>query len=270
VKATIAHAFSRARAENRAALIAYLMAGDPSLSATVDLIRAAVDGGADIIELGFAYSDPLADGPTIAGAAERALASGITFDATLAMDVRQFDVPVVAFGYWNPILVRGPARTAARLAAAGYAGAIIADLPPEEGQAMHDACEREGLALPLLVAPTTPPQRLAKIARASTGFVYAVSRLGVTGARTDLNGGIAGLVARIKRETGLPVAVGFGISSAEQVEEVARFADGVVVGSALVDVAARSACTSGACAAVRSACADLSSACRRPSLGVPY
>jgi len=264
VKPTIESSFARARAENRAALIAYLMAGDPSLSATVDLVRAAVDGGADIIELGFAYSDPLADGPTIAAAAERALASGVTFDATLAIDVGQFDVPVIAFGYWNPILVRGPARTAGRLAAAGYAGVIIADLPPEEGQPMHDACRREALVLPLLVAPTTPPQRLAKIARASTGFVYAVSRLGVTGARTDLDRGVASLVASIKRETHLPVAVGFGISSAAQAEEVARCADGVVVGSALVDTAARSACASDACAAVRAACAELSAACRRP------
>ena len=115
------------------------MAGDPSLSATADLVRAAIAGGADIIELGFAYSDPLADGPTIAAAAERALAAGVTFDAILAVDARQFDVPMIAFGYWNPILVRGPARTAGRLAAAGYAGMIIADLPPEEGQAMHEA-----------------------------------------------------------------------------------------------------------------------------------
>lgn len=263
MRATVEHSFARARSENRAALIAYLMAGDPSLPATVDLVRAAVDGGADIVELGFAYSDPLADGPTIAAAAERALASGVTFDATLAMDVRQFDVPVIAFGYWNPILVRGPARTAGRLAAAGCAGAIIADLPPEEGQAMHDACQREGLVLPLLVAPTTPPQRLAKIARASTGFVYAVSRLGVTGARPDLDGGVSKLVASVKGETGLPVVVGFGISSAAHAEEVAQFADGVVVGSALVDAVARSASIPDACAAVRATCAELSSACRR-------
>ena len=260
---TVDSAFARARAENRAALIAYLMAGDPSLSATLDLIRAAVEGGADIVELGFAYSDPLADGPTIAAASERALAAGVTFDATLALDVRQFGVPVIAFGYWNPMLVRGPARTAGRLAAAGYAGVIVADLPPEEGQAMHEACPRERLALPLLVAPTTPRQRLEKIARASTGFVYAVSRLGVTGARADLDGGVEGLVARIKRETELPVAVGFGISNAAQAEAVGRFADGVVVGSTLVDAVARAASVADACAAVRSACSNLAAACRR-------
>jgi len=263
VSATLSSVFARARAENRAALVAYLMAGDPSLSATADLVRAAIAGGADIIELGFAYSDPLADGPTIAAAAERALAAGVTFDAILAVDARQFDVPMIAFGYWNPILVRGPARTAGRLAAAGYAGMIIADLPPEEGQAMHEACRREGLALPLLVAPTTPRQRLGKIARASTGFVYAVSRLGVTGASAHIDGGVEGLVARIKRETDLPVAVGFGISNAAHAEEVAFYADGVVVGSALVDAAARATSLPAACAAVRALCGEMSAACRR-------
>ncbi len=256
-------AFARARDERRCALIAYLMAGDPSLSATADLIRAAAEGGADIIELGFAYSDPLADGPAIAASAARALAAGVTFDSTLELDVRQARVPLIAFGYWNPIFVRGPARTAARLANAGYAGAIVADLPPDEGVAMAEACRREELVLPLLVAPTTPHARLLKIVRASTGFVYAVSRLGVTGARAALDGGVERHVARIKAETDLPVAVGFGISTAAQVREVARYADGVVVGSALVDLVARSASVADACSAVRTACSEMANACRR-------
>jgi tryptophan synthase alpha chain len=263
VRGAIDAAFARARGEHRAALIAYLMAGDPSLSATAALAGAAADGGADIIELGFAYSDPLADGPIIAASAARALSAGATFDATLAIDVRQLRVPVIAFGYWNPIFVRGAARTASRLADAGYAGAIVADLPPDEGAIMYEACRREGLDVPLLVAPTTPHARMAKIVRASTGFVYAVSRLGVTGARSDLDGGVEGHVARIKSETDLPVAVGFGISSAAQVRDVARYADGVVVGSALVDLVARAASVVDACAAVRAACSEMAAACRR-------
>jgi tryptophan synthase alpha chain len=263
VSGTIGAAFARARDEHRAALIAYLMAGDPSLSATADLARAAADGGADIIELGFAYSDPLADGPIIAAAAARALAAGATFDATLALDVRLLRVPAIAFGYWNPIFVRGAARTASRLAGAGYAGAIVADLPPEEGAVMYEACRREGLDVPLLVAPTTPHARLIKIARASTGFVYAVSRLGVTGARAEPDGGVEGHVARIKAETDLPVAVGFGISNAAHVRAVARYADGVVVGSALVELVARSASVADACDAVRTACSQFAAACYR-------
>ena len=170
---------------------------------------------------------------------------------------------MIAFGYWNPIFVRGPARTAARLANAGYAGVIVADLPPDEGAAMSDACRREGLALPLLVAPTTPHARLLKIVRASTGFVYAVSRLGVTGARSDLDGRVERHVASIKAETELPVAVGFGISTPAQVRDVARYADGVVVGSALVDLVARSASATDARTAVRAACSEMASACRR-------
>jgi len=260
---TIDAAFSRARSEYRAALIIYLMAGDPSLAATADLMRAAADGGADIIELGFAYSDPLADGPTIAAAGARALATGLTFESTMSLEVRSAGVPVVAFGYWNPYLVRGPERTVARLAHAGYAGAIVADLPPEEGAALHDACRREGLALPLLVAPTTPRERLGRIARASTGFLYAVSRLGVTGARAELAGGVEALVGMVKSETDLPVAVGFGISSPAHAHEVARYADGVVVGSAIIDVATRATSLAAACTAVTAACRAFSTACLR-------
>lgn len=256
-------AFARARSEDRAALIVYLMAGDPSLSATTELMRAAADGGADIVELGFAYSDPLADGPTIAAAAARALASGVTFEATMSLDVRSIGVPVVAFGYWNPYVVRGPVRTVQRLARAGYAGAIVADLPPEEGAVLHEACRREHLALPLLVAPTTPRDRLGKIARASTGFLYAVSRLGVTGARAELAGGVEAMVGAIKSETDLPVAVGFGISTPAQAHEVSRYADGVVVGSALIDIATRAGSVGAACTAVAAACAAFSAACRR-------
>jgi tryptophan synthase alpha chain len=263
VNGAIGTAFARARSERRAALIAYLMAGDPSLSATAELARAAADGGADIIELGFAYSDPLADGPVITASAARALAAGATFDGTLAEEVRHLRVPVIAFGYWNPIFVRGAARTAARLAGAGYAGAIVADLPPDEGASMYEACRREGLAVPLLVAPTTPRARLLKIVRASTGFVYAVSRLGVTGARAELDDHVQGHIARIKAETELPVAVGFGISNAAQVREVARYADGVIVGSALVDLIARSASLADACSAVRAACSEFAAACHR-------
>jgi tryptophan synthase alpha chain len=256
-------AFSRARAEDRAALIVYLMAGDPSLAATAELVRASVDGGADLIELGFAYSDPIADGPTIAASGARALATGLTFEATMSLDVRSAGVPVIAFGYWNPYVVRGPERTVGRLAHVGYAGAIVADLPPEEGAALHDACQREGLALPLLVAPTTPRKRIGRIARASTGFLYAVSRLGVTGARSDLADGVEALVGTIKTETDLPVAVGFGISSPAQAHEVARYADGVVVGSAIVDLVTQATSLDAACAAVTATCRAFSTACRK-------
>jgi len=240
---TIGDAFARCRAENRAALIPYLMAGDPSPAMTPALLGAAAAGGADIIEVGIPYSDPLADGPTIQAAAQRALRAGATFDSVLAMvaalDRSVVHAPLIAFTYYNPVFVRGIERTARDLAGAGFAGAIIPDLPPEESDAAEAAFRSSGLDLPFLVAPTTPIDRVREIARRSSGFVYVVSRMGVTGAGSELGADIKELVDRLRPEVDKPLAVGFGVSTPDHVRSIAGYADGVIVGSALIDLIVR-------------------------------
>jgi len=235
----IASVFERCAAENRAALIAYLMAGDPSLTDTPALLEAVAAGGADIIELGIPYSDPLADGPTIQAAAQRSLRAGTTFGGVLAMiaklDRNAVAAPLMAFTYFNPVFVRGVERTARELAAAGFAGAIIPDLSPEEAGVTADAFAANGVPLTFLIAPTTPSERIRMIAERSSGFVYVVSRMGVTGAGRALDGSVAELVERLRPLTDKPLAVGFGVSTAEHAKAVAAYADGVIVGSALID-----------------------------------
>ena len=240
---TVAEAFARSAAEGRAALIPYLMAGDPSLAQTPALLAAACDGGADIIELGLPYSDPLADGPTIQAAAQRSLAGGASFDGVLAMaralDRKAVHVPLVAFTYYNPVFVRGLERSAADLGRAGFAGAIIPDLPPDEADDALSAFDRAGVGLTFLVAPTTPAHRVKDIADRSRGFVYVVSRMGVTGAGASLREDVAALVGRLRPLVDKPLALGFGVSTPEHARTIARFADGVIVGSALIDAIAR-------------------------------
>lgn len=255
--------FNRAHAEDRAALVVFLMAGDPSPGWTPELLRAAVAGGADVIELGFPYSDPLADGPVIQAASGRAIAGGMDFDGALRCREGVRGVPVLAFGYYNPLLVRGVERAARDIASAGFAGIIAADLPPEEAHELESACSKNDLALPYLVAPTTPPDRISYVARRATGFVYAVSRLGVTGAAAPPASEIAGRIALIKATTDLPVVTGFGIASAEHAASVAAVADGVVVGSALVDLVSRAGSLTSAAAALETLCRKLARACRR-------
>ncbi len=230
-------AFARARDEGRAALIPYVVTGDPDVETTVAVIEAIVAAGADVVELGIPYGDPLADGPTIAAAGQRALEAGTTLEDAFAVAERlRGRAPIVFFTYYNPIYQYGIERFARRAAAVGAAGAIVPDVPLEEAGLLRSAFAREGLALPLLVAPTTPRERAGRIAQASDGFVYVVSRLGVTGARREPDTAwIEREVTALRKQTGKPLAVGFGISTPDHVRAVAGLADGVIIGSALID-----------------------------------
>jgi len=213
--------------------------GDPDLATTRAIVLSAIEAGADVIELGVPFSDPVADGPVIQRASERALRQGTTLAQvlTLAADVRQHaqSTGMIVFSYLNPILRMGMKKFCAVARHAGVDGALLTDLPVEEaGEYLH-AMQRHDLAPVFLAAPTSPDDRLKRIAAASRGFVYAVSRTGVTGARQQLAGDAQKLVRRLRRVTKLPIAVGFGISNAEQFAEVGQFADAVVVGSAIVE-----------------------------------
>ena len=236
----IARAFARARAERRLALVVYLTVGYPDKAATGGLLRAALDGGADVLELGVPFSDPLADGATVQRASEIALRQGVSLADCLAEAttiVRERDAAVLLMGYANPFLryrggLTGFASDAAR---AGVAGIIVPDLPSEESAEFDAALDPEGLARIDLYAPTTPDDRLARLVPAARGFVYCVSLTGVTGARRALGADVATFVARVRRHTALPIAVGFGISTAEHVRSLRGVADAVVVGSAALD-----------------------------------
>jgi tryptophan synthase alpha chain len=222
--------------------VAYLMAGDPDAARSLQLLRGLPRAGADVIELGFPFSDPMAEGPPIQRASLRSLEAGTTLASTLAL-VRAFregdgDTPLILMGYLNPVLSYGYARFAADAAAAGVDGLLIVDCPPEEAEELADALDAQGLALVRLAAPTTDDRRLPAVVKRASGFVYYVSVAGVTGVKSAAEGTIAPAVARIRAAAGLPVAVGFGIRTPEQAAAVARVADGVVVGSALVDTAA--------------------------------
>jgi tryptophan synthase alpha chain len=230
--------FARCAAEKRAAFIPFIMAGDPSLAATADLVEALAQGGADLIELGVPFSDPIADGPVNQRAATRALAAGTKISGILERVAHLRDrvgVPIVLFTYFNPILARGVERFAEQAAASGVDGVLCVDLPPEEGEReLLPALRQHGVDAIFLLSPTSTRERVNRVAAASSGFVYYVSRTGVTGERQALPDELAKEVKRLRRKIGLPLAVGFGISSPAQVEEVGAVADGVVVGSALV------------------------------------
>jgi tryptophan synthase alpha chain len=221
----------------------FLMAGDPNLSATAATLLALQDNGADLIELGIPYSDPLADGPVIQAAAARALAAHTTPAAVLALLTSlkgQLTIPVILFTYSNPLLNRGMDTFCQQAAEAGAAGLVVPDLPLEEAEKLSSIAAKRGLDLVLLVAPTTPPERMARIHGTSRGFTYVVSVTGVTGVRTALENRVEPLVQALKHQGGCPVAVGFGISSPEQARQVKNWgADGAIVGSALVNVMAQ-------------------------------
>jgi tryptophan synthase alpha chain len=219
------------------AFIPYLMAGDPDLETTHLLIRALTKAGAAAIELGIPYSDPLADGPTIAAAGMRALSNGTTLDDVLeAVHSCRDAAPVVLFTYYNPVYQYGLDRFAAAAAKAGAAGAIVPDLSLEESDDLRNALVREGLAMPLLVAPSTSRERGARIADASSGFVYLVSRLGVTGSgRGPDFTALRKQIATVRDVTEKPLAVGFGISTREHIDAVRNLVDGVIVGSAIIE-----------------------------------
>ena len=228
-------AFANARSAGRAALMPYLMGGFPDAETAAAVAGAYADAGADLIELGVPFSDPLADGPVIHAAATRALASGATLDSVLdGGAVVAERVPTVAMVYANMILARDPAAFAEALAERGFAGAIVPDLPPEEAEDLSAVLAAAGLALIPLIAPTTPPARRKRICGAATGFVYVVSDTRTTGERDQLPAELGELVAATKSDAGVPVAVGFGIGTPEQAAEVGAIADGVIVGSRLV------------------------------------
>ena len=229
--------FKQAAEEGRAALIIYVTAGDPSLATTVDLVSALAEAGADIVELGIPYSDPLADGPIIQAAGQRALRAGTTVAGVLeaARQIKErTGLPLVVMTCYNPILQFGPEQFAARAAQVGVSGVLISDLPPEESEEWCALAAREGLETIFLVAPTTEPERMALACGLSTGFVYVVSRPGTTGVREDLPEDLGGLVEQLRALTDKPLAVGFGLSRPEQVAVVAQVADGAIVGSAVV------------------------------------
>ena len=231
----ISAAFAAARAERRAALMPYMMGGFPDAATSAAVIDAYADTGADLIELGVPYADPLADGPVIHGAATRALAAGATLDAVLADCERvAARLPVVPMTYANMILARGPRRFARSLADAGAAGAIVPDLPPEEGGEIAAELAAAGLALIPLVAPTTSPERRARIGAAAEGFVYLVSDTRTTGERETLPESLGALIEATKADSRVPVAVGFGIGTPEQAASVGAVADGVIIGTRLV------------------------------------
>lgn len=232
-------AFARARAENRAAFVAYICAGDPDFDTSLAVCRALLSSGVDILELGVPFSDPLADGLTNQLAAQRALESGMTAARVfeLVRRVREFsDAPIVFYTYYNLVFANGVDAYVRAAKAAGVDGILTLDLPPEESDEVRAACAAHDVGTVFIVAPTSPEERIAKIAATATGFLYYVSREGVTGVRDQVAGNIPEMMAKIRAHTKLPTVVGFGISTRAQVAEVARHADGVVVGSALVNI----------------------------------
>jgi tryptophan synthase alpha chain len=265
----IAEAFARSRADGRrAALMPYMMGGFPDLATSAGIGEAYAQAGADLIELGFPFSDPLADGPVIHAAATAALRVGarteLVFEVCRTIADR---VPVVAMCYANVILARGLQRFADRLVSAGASGLIVPDMPLEESDATARACEERGLAFVPLVAPTTPPDRLARIGARAQGFLYAVSLTGTTGERASFERDLRTTIARAAAHTSVPVAVGFGIATPEQAASAAAAgADGVIVGSRLVRAAGESADPA---AAVRELVGELSAALSIASAGAP-
>ena len=260
--------FAKLRGEGRKALIPFITAGDPSLEALVPVMHAAVEAGADAIELGMPFSDPMADGPVIQRSSERALARGagpdFVFDSVRAFRERDADTPVVLMGYLNPVEIRGPERYARQAAEAGVDGVLLVDLPPEEADEVRAAFEAEGIALVLLVSPTTGPARLARLCALASGYLYYVSFAGVTGDSARLDAGAAGERLRaIRRQAGVPVVVGFGIRDAASARAMSVDADGVVVGSALVSAMEGATGADAAAAAARAFLAPLRAALDR-------
>jgi len=234
----LADRFAALRERGEGALVPFVTAGDPDLDTTAALLAVLAESGADAIELGVPFSDPIAEGPTIQRSSERALASGTTLRRILQLvkQVRgEIDVPLVLMGYANPFFTMGDEGFAAAAAEVGVDGVIVPDLPPEEGASFYDAAEAAGVDPILLAAPTTTPGRLEQLAKRSRGFLYYVALTGVTGARAEVAADLEAGVRRARELARVPVIVGFGISTPEQVAEIARYADGVVVGSALVD-----------------------------------
>ena len=234
----VAHRFQELKRNSQCALIPFITAGDPDLETTAKAIEVLAQGGADLIELGVPYSDPLADGPTIQAAATRALQKGVELEDVLSI-VKQatgkIDVPIVLFTYYNPIYYRGVESFLKQVKEAGVSGLVVPDLPLEEAEVLLEPAREIGIEVTLLVAPTSSPERIKAIAAKSQGFIYLVSVTGVTGARSQVATGIEKLVANLHSTTDKPIGVGFGISSPEQAKQVKEWgADAVIVGSAIV------------------------------------
>ena len=231
--------FAQLKADKRAGLVAYISAGDPDPTLGYEILKGLPAAGADLIELGMPFTDPMADGPSVQLAGQRALKAGITVNATFDM-VRRFremdnDTPILLMGYYNLVYQRGAAKFCKDAAEAGIDGFILVDLPPEEAEALKPHAVANGIDTVLLTAPTTDDKRLPAVLKFSSGFVYFVSVLGITGTKSATEESVRGHVERIKRHTRLPVGVGFGIKTPEQAAAVARHADAAVVGSAIVD-----------------------------------
>ncbi|WP_296596692.1 tryptophan synthase subunit alpha [Phenylobacterium sp.] len=238
-KARIDARFAALKAEGRAAFVPYVMAGDPDAATALAILKGLPAAGADLIEVGFPFSDPMAEGPPIQRAAQRALAKGMTLKGTLeaiaAFRAEDQATPIILMGYLNPLVTWGFEAFAAEAAEAGVDGVIVVDCPPEEADPLADALEAHGMALIFLTTPTTDDKRLPTVIRRAAGFVYYVSVAGVTGVKEADAQAVAPNVERIRKASGLPVAVGFGIKTPERASAIAQVADAVVVGSALVD-----------------------------------
>ncbi|MDT0451740.1 tryptophan synthase subunit alpha [Streptomyces hesseae] len=255
-----------AKSENRAALVGYLPAGFPSVEDGVRAVTAMLDGGCDIVEVGLPHSDPVLDGPVIQTADDIALRGGIKIVDVIRTVKEAHEItgaPVLVMTYWNPVDAYGVERFAADLAAAGGAGCILPDLPVEESETWRKAAEQHGLATVFVVAPSSRDDRLAKITAAGSGFVYAASLMGVTGTRESVGREAQDLVRRTRAVTELPVCVGLGVSNATQAEEVAQFADGVIVGSAFVKRLLDAPDLESGIAAVRSLAGELAEGVRK-------
>ena len=238
----IGNIFARLQAAERTGLITYVTAGDPDLSRSKEILKALDQAGADVLEVGVPFSDPLADGPVIQRASERALAGGTSLASTLTLvqDVRlEVEAAIVLFTYANPVLRMGPERFVRRASDAGVDGVLVLDLPIEEAGPLRQMVVDSEMDPIFLLSPTTSDRRIAQAAELGRGFLYGISRLGVTGVRSEVAVGVHGLVRRIRAVTSLPVAVGFGLSHPEHLLEVGKCADAAVVGSALVDLIAR-------------------------------
>jgi tryptophan synthase alpha chain len=234
---TITEKFSELRAKNEKALVLFVTAGDQPLADLPRIIDVLSESGADIVEVGIPFSDPFGEGPTIQASSQRSLDNGTTAGAILkALERGNFSIPLVTMGYYNTYLRLGLNEVAVASREAGVAGAIISDLVPDEGDAWANAASAKGLDTIYLAAPTSTDARISEVCNRSTGFVYAVSRTGVTGSQSEVPAQVTDLVARIKSRTDLPVCVGFGISRPEHVRMVCSVADGAVIGSSLVDL----------------------------------
>jgi len=261
----LAEAFARAKAEDRAALIGYLPAGFPTREDSVRLMRAMVAAGVDIVEVGLPYSDPLMDGPVIQAAADQALRAGATPRDVIAVAgaVADSGAAAVVMSYWNPIERYGVDAFASEFAAVGGSGVITPDLTPEEAADWTAATTANDVDRIFLVAPSSTEDRLRRVAQACSGFVYAASTMGVTGARTSVSGAAATLVGRVRGVTDLPVAVGLGVSTGEQAAEIAQYADGVIVGSAFIRLVLEAPSIDAAEADVRALARELAAGVRR-------